>query len=328
MATISQAPINVLAGGQNVSVLPAGQSTPYGTIVCTIYNSTNVVLAVTCAGGTRFLEPNQADSYPTSNAYPVPTITPISPQAAGTFLGVITSTFYDKNDGAPNGFPQPLTAFAGGLQQIVSSAQLETGGGIGIPISVPPGTTALVITNTSARASTLTAVMGGTSGSNYLTANIPLAAGASFTVPVSPIDSTFTILESALGLGSASVYASNVPVSPLSAVAAPVALPIPTFATKSVAISASTAAALPALTNGAYYLFGADFINGAGAAMYGEIGDSISTFAAFACQGSIAGNDGPNTVALDGYRTIGPVAVTYLVGSGIGAAFLRYALGP
>ena len=69
MATISQVPVNIVAGA-STPILPTSQSTPYGTIVCTIYNSTGTLLAVTCAGGTRFLQPNQADSYPVSSAMP------------------------------------------------------------------------------------------------------------------------------------------------------------------------------------------------------------------------------------------------------------------
>ena len=134
MATISQAPVPIIAG-TSTPVLPPSQSTPYGTIVCTVYNSTPNVLAVTCAGGTRYLQPNQADSYPTSSAMPIPTVSPFTTLPNGTFLGTITATFYDKNDGAPPGFPMPLTPFPGGAVLMVGSTSTV---GISVSPSRPP----------------------------------------------------------------------------------------------------------------------------------------------------------------------------------------------
>lgn len=323
MATISQAPVPIIAG-TSTPVLPPSQSTPYGTIVCTVYNSTPNVLAVTCAGGARYLQPNQADSYPTSSAMPIPTVSPFTTLPNGTFLGTITATFYDKNDGAPPGFPMPLTPFPGGAVLMVgSTSTVGTISNIGFSFTATtPATVAIVpgagsITFNWVASPLLTPVnftiTGNNSGTSYATVT---TQGVSTVNLIGNFFDTALVFACALG----TVCIANVYEGP--------ALGVPQFATKSVAIPATTAAALPALTSGAYYLLGADFINGAASSMYGEIGDSISTFAAFACQGTIAGNDGPNSVALNGYRTIGPVAVTYLLGSGTGAAFLRYALGP
>lgn len=253
MATISQVPVNIIAG-QTVPVLDKTQSTPYGTIVCTVYNSTSSVLAVTCSGGTRLLQPLQADSYPCSSALQVPTVAPITFQASGTYLGIVLSTFYDKNDGAPPGFPMPLSPFPGGEQQIAVVMPLLPAG---TTLAVPPGTTSLVFVNPGPSQGAILSVVGAQSGINYLTTSTAVTpAGGMVTVPVAALDTAYVIKPTIISPWlNATVYASDVPTSAFSGSAAPSALPIPTMATLSVTASASTATLLPAPSSGAYYLF-------------------------------------------------------------------------
>lgn len=323
MPTVSQTPINIIAG-QSTPALPAGQSVAYGSVACVIYNATSSILQVQAAGGSRFLQPTQADVYPVNNAAPVPTVTPITLQAVGTILGTITSTFYDTNDGVPPGFPQPLVPFPGGTTLVASPIVPVPGFFSEALIAPPPNTQSLTVTNPSGVVSGTLTVVGVQSRTTYFQGTVPANGSATFSV-VNPIttDTAFNFMLPAMSplIGSL-VYASPTG-----------GLILPTFATSAPTKAITTGTLLAAPTTGANYLFGIDLdtLAVAGTQILVEIESPAGTpIGAVGVSGAAdaAGPDITDHVNLNGFRTTSLVKANYLSGAGSGGVMLRYAPGP
>ena len=328
MATVTQNPVLIVAGN-SIPVAQSG-SISSGTIACVIYNSTQFTLLVQSAGGTRFLQSLQADSFPCNNAVPVPTVTPVTTFTNGVLLGVLTAAFYDTNDGAPAGFPQPLNQYSGGSQLLVAGAMpptnaLTAGFSLGArPLNLSEVTVAIPL---NAGSITFTAwpiapatgpytyqVVGNNSGTTYASLSTSSLLPALQTATVSLIsnfEDTALIFQGASGaMGISNVFA--VP-----------AAPAPTFPTGAVPWSNSaTLIAAPSL--GAIYLFTAKLAAGGAAGGGYNILDN-------GAQIGYIGVDSTAAVTTDlenfaGLRVAGPVTAT-VIGSALGAV-LRYAYGP
>ena len=335
MATVTQNPVLIVAG-KSIPVAQSG-SISSGTIACVIYNSTQFTLLVQSAGGTRFLQPLQADSFPCNNAVPVPTVTPITTFTNGVLLGVLTAAFYDTNDGAPAGFPQPLNQYPGGSQLLVAGAMPPTdalAAGFSLsarPLNLREVTLAIPlnagsITFTAWPIATATGpytyqVVGNNSRTTYASLSTSSLLPLSQTPTVSLLGN---IADTALIFQGAS---GAIGFSQLFAVPAP---PLPTYATTSVQTSGSSATLLPALSSGSYYLFDCDMNNlaaGGAAAQLTLAGADIAYLGT-----NDETNGGPSTdhkifSGPNGHRIgLGPLACTL---SGVTVRLvLNYAIGP
>lgn len=337
MATVSLIPVNVVSG-QSVPVLPQGQAIAYGSVACVIYNSTQNILIVRSSSGTRYLQPLQADVYSVNDAFPVPIITPISTLATGVFLGTITSTFYDKNDGAPLGFPQPLQDFPGGSNIIQSSPMsgltfTENSSAVSpliiatYQLIAPTGYLIITFQPISRTGSVVytIAVNGVQTGLSYGSVSISENAASlpgltTLTIPIAPGNLDFTYqLRASYTSGAGSVTYSI-----LTSVATP-QLPIPTFPTLAYHAAGSNASAIVASAGAAPYLFGVDFVLGGAAA------DALSVNFGGVTIAQLGATGGANASFVDhawlnGHRCPGTVGVS--VGIGTSTVTIRYALGP
>jgi hypothetical protein len=133
MATVFAGFTNVYAG-RLTSSIPPGFGLGYGTIACVIDNTSNCVLQVFHAGGMSYLQPNVSAAFPCGVVL-VPQVQPVTNAAAGTIMGVISTTFYDVNDGYPTGYPSAIVPVSAGQQLMVY--QLSSNGTAPVPFTMP-----------------------------------------------------------------------------------------------------------------------------------------------------------------------------------------------
>ena len=329
MATVTQNPVLIVAG-KSIPVAQSG-SISSGTIACVIYNSTQFTLLVQSAGGTRFLQSLQADSFPCNNAVPVPTVTPITTFTNGVLLGVLTAAFYDTNDGAPAGFPQPLNQYPGGSQLLVagtvppatiaSAGFTLSFGGPTVTVAIPLGAGSITFRSIPISPNTgpyTYQVVGNNSGTTYASLQTSSVQPLSQTATVSLVGNlvdTALVFQGANGsIGISQLFA--VPPSPT-----------PTFPTGNSGLIAGTGGDVLAIaappTGLALYLFDADFVNALGAAGAGQIQSPLGSPIGYP---SSASTDYPDHIIFRGYRTTDAV---YWRSSGADLYILiRYAFGP
>jgi hypothetical protein len=192
MVQISTQPVNI-TNNRQISVVPSGQAIGYGTIACVIYNTTPFILQVTHSGGVNYLQPNSADVMPfITGVYP--TMSPVftnlplvlTNSAQPIYAGTVTATFYDVNDGEPDGYPQAIVPFSGGALLTASNIPASTGA---FTLVVPQGTTQLTFNIISGSATLL--VIGYTSSSTYYNAAVTTGRTVTFAVPAANLDTIF-----------------------------------------------------------------------------------------------------------------------------------------
>jgi len=190
MVQISTQPVNI-TNNRQISIVPAGQAIGYGTIACVIYNTTPVILQVAHSGGISYLQPNSADVMPfITGVYP--TMSPVfnnlplvlTNSAQPIYAGTVTATFYDVNDGEPDGYPQTIVPFSGGALLIASLVPASA-----FTLVVPQGTTQLTF-NINSRSGTLL-VIGYTSSFTYYNAAVTTGQTVTFAVPAANLDTIF-----------------------------------------------------------------------------------------------------------------------------------------
>jgi len=191
MVQISTQPVNI-TNNRQISIVPAGQAIGYGTIACVIYNTTPVILQVAHSGGISYLQPNSADVMPfITGVYP--TMSPVfnnlplvlTNSAQPIYAGTVTATFYDVNDGEPDGYPQTIVPFSGGALLIASNIPASTA----FTLSVPQGTTQLTFNIISGSATLV--VIGYTSSVVYYNAAVTAGQTVTFAVPAANLDTIF-----------------------------------------------------------------------------------------------------------------------------------------
>ena len=153
MPTVFVPPTNVYTGGLQ-STLPVNQGLAYGTIASVLDNTTICLLQVFHSSGAAYQQPNISAAYPCSRAMPAPQIQPVTgavvpaimitlPSTSNLIVGTVTSTFFDRNDGFPTGYPSPIVSVSNGQLLVVS--QLVQTGLIYQPFLVPLNATGLVL---------------------------------------------------------------------------------------------------------------------------------------------------------------------------------------
>lgn len=294
-----------LITGQTLLLEPP-DNLPYAGVA--IYNGNNLLVSISIAGNTDVIQPYQAKFYDMPTSGSLAQIIPISSNPDDYYVGTIYGVFYLANEQPVYGFPLPLTAFPGGeqLQAILPAAPDSW------TISPPAGTGQITIQETSPN-STFT-VKGVQTGIDY---GSPLATGNLLTWyfinaagSAQGVDTDFLVTRTSTGGGGELLY-----VSP--------SVPIPTqpnlFVDGEVAVNTITL--LPALTVGAYYLFGWDVFTVTPATNGTVLGLSTNSgvFATGVWTGAAPGID------LKGIRVEGPITC-----SSASTAFitLRYAIGP
>lgn len=102
---------NVLSG-QQTAIAPLDLTQFYGYVV--LFNNTSVPLQVAWKGWTDLLQPNMANSYKLPATNPLVYVSPITTFPDPTYVGVVQAVYYLTTEGAPNGYPMPLSEFPGG----------------------------------------------------------------------------------------------------------------------------------------------------------------------------------------------------------------------
>lgn len=304
MPTANISPVNVIAG-QSTSIVPPGYA-DIGNPVrkAVIYNNTSLILTVQYSGGTSFLQPLTADVYDCSGIVTAPTVTPITSQAAGTYLGTITSTFYFTGDPDPVGFPLSLVQFPGERQVLAQLGPRNF-----TTIFAPPlGTNQIAIAlNLASTGPVVVTVTGNQSGATYYNQTLPAGGSATFSI-LSNQDTTYKLVLAGAFLNP-TIYA----------------LPgtVPTFPTSSSGRVTSSGTVIPSPSSGALYLFRCDayFSSGAGGLSIGGNGTEIGLMTAFAGSGGQWGDH----VEFNGMRISTAVTVTFGISGGIE---ILYAFGP
>ena len=153
MPTVFVPPTNVYTSALQ-STLPVNQGLAYGTIASVLNNTTICLLQVFHSGGAGYQQPNISAAYPCSKAMQAPQIQPVTgavvpagmialPSASNLIVGTVTSTFFDRNDGFPTGYPSPIVSVSNGQLLVVS--QLVQSGVSYQPFLVPLNATGLVL---------------------------------------------------------------------------------------------------------------------------------------------------------------------------------------
>lgn len=315
MSTQVTPPVNVIAGGPNKITPPGYSDVGNAVTAVVIYNTTSIVLQVNASSGVSFLQPLTADVFECNTISSAPTVTPVTNQAVGVYLGTLTCTFYFQGDKPPVGFPLPLNPFPGGANLIETGVQLIPG-----VFQVPAGTTSITISGTNGAPGQILSLSGNQSGNIYYgPPSGPKQLPVTFSV--APFDTTYTLNVS----GPVDVYATNLPTDPNGTNVSPLALPVPSYPTLS--FNASSTAILSPPTAGAWYLFTADLINGGATQCSVDLtlsGSPVGWISTTALEAS----GGIDHVDLRGYRITTALTVNFVV-AGTGPSFsLRYAPGP
>ena len=195
MVQVSTQPVNVISN-QWTSVVPPGAAIGYGTIACVIYNTTPVVLQVFHSGGTTYIQPDSADAVPCiSGVYPTvtPVITNLPLALVNTgepiYVGTVTATFYDLNDGWPTGYPQAIVPFSGGA--LLTGSNIT--GLIYYILVVPQGTIQLTFNAIYASTGKQLTVIGYTSATTYYLAVVNTGQTVNIAIPAANNDTIFYV---------------------------------------------------------------------------------------------------------------------------------------
>lgn len=294
-----------LITGQTLLLEPP-DNLPYAGVA--IYNGNNLLVSVSIAGNTDVIQPYQAKFYDMPTSGSLAQIIPISSNPEDYYVGTIYGVFYLANELPVYGFPLPLTAFPGGEQlQAVLPTTPDSW-----TISPPAGTGQITIQETTPSSTfTVKGVQTGTDyGSPLVTGNLLTWYFISAAGSAQGVDTDFLVARTSTGGGGELLY-----VSP--------SVPIPTqpnlFVTGLVA--GDTVTLLPALSVGAYYLFGWDIFtttSATGGSVLGLSANSVE-FALGVWTGAAPGVD------LQGVRVEGPITCT---SASTAIVTLRYAIGP
>lgn len=310
-------PFNVISGQSTQINGPTPQGTQSEYAWLTVYNNTNFIQEVNSETNQAFLQPF------TANVFRVPSgigisLTPVAGQyPIGVWLGTVTAEYNSDKEEKPEGFPVPINQFPGGAQLLATypvPSQIPLGP-LGPIIAVSPGIGTLII-QLAVLGATSISVVGVQSGITYAT--LAVSVSGTYSVNLTPNLQDYELQIN----GQITVRASIV---------ALYEAPGPAIPTQPNLIFHGSVAnggtVLPALTSGAYYIFGIDSLTAAqdiqnftgnGVAAFASTNTAVGTAAL--CQGT--------TGYLAAIRVSTAIAYTATAVAQADLITIRYAIGP